>query len=63
MPDAAGFLATIKGLAATADRLETVEEAVSAAARGANAALKVVGLDSAALDFFGHPPKHPLADT
>jgi hypothetical protein len=22
-----------------------------------------VGLDSANLDFFGHPPKHPLADT
>jgi hypothetical protein len=63
VPDAAGFLAVIKGLAATADRLEAVKEAVSTAARGANAALRAVGLDSAALDFFGHPPRHPLADT
>ena len=32
------------------------------ASRGANVALKAIGLDSANLDFFGHPPVHPLAD-
>jgi hypothetical protein len=61
--DAAGFLATIKGLAATTEKVEPLKVMVSTAARVAKAALKTVGLDSANLDFFGHPPKHPLADT
>jgi hypothetical protein len=62
-PDAATFLATIKGLEKTMNRLQPLKRAVSVASRGANAALKAVGLDSANLDFFGHPPVHPLADT
>jgi hypothetical protein len=61
--DAAGFLETIRGLEKTTERLDSLKRAVSVAARGANAVLKGVGLDSANLDFFGHPPKHPLADT
>jgi hypothetical protein len=63
VPDAAGFLAVIKSLEKTTDRLEAIKKVVSTAARGANAALKTVGHDSANLDFFGHSPKHPLADT
>lgn len=62
-PDAATFLATIKGIAATTEKVEPLKVAVSAASRVANAALKTVGLDSANLDFLGHEPKHPLADT
>jgi hypothetical protein len=61
-PDAATFLKTIRGLEKTTDRVEPLKRAVSVASRGANAALKAVGLDSANLDFFGHPPIHPLAD-
>jgi hypothetical protein len=63
VPDAAAFLATIREMEKTTDRLEPLKWAVSVTARGANAALKAVGLDSARLDFFGHPPVHPLADT
>jgi hypothetical protein len=61
-PDAATFLKTIRGLEKTADSVEPLKRAVSVASRGANAALRAVGLDSANLDFFGHPPVHPLAD-
>jgi hypothetical protein len=62
VPDAAGFLGTIEALEPTTERLGPVKKAVSAAARGANAVLNAVGAGSAALDFFGHPPRHPLAD-
>lgn len=61
--DAPAFLRTIQGLEKTTDEVEPLKRAVSVAARGANAVLKGVGLDSANLDFFGHPPEHPLADT
>jgi hypothetical protein len=37
---------------------ESVKTAVSAASRGANAALNAVGLNSSNLDFFGHPKLH-----
>lgn len=62
-PDARVFLQTIRGLEKTTDQVEPLKRVVSAASRGANAALKAVGLDSANLDFLGHPPVHPLADT
>jgi hypothetical protein len=62
VPDAATFLKTIRGLEKTTDRVEPLKRAMSVASRGANAALMAVGLDSANLDFFGHPPVHPLAD-
>jgi hypothetical protein len=61
--DAPAFLATIRALEPTTDRLEPLKQVVSAASRGANAVLKSVGLESAKLGFFGHPPKHPLADS
>ena len=35
---------------------------MSATSRATNAALNAVGLNSANLDFFGHPPFHPLAE-
>jgi hypothetical protein len=38
---------------------ESVKTAVSAASRGANAALNAVGLNSSNLDFFGRPKLHP----
>lgn len=41
---------------------DAVKGAVSATARVANTALHAVGGDSAALDFFGHPRVHPLAE-
>lgn len=63
VPDAAAFLKTIQALEQTTDRLEPLKQAVSAASRGANAVLKSVGLESANLDFFGHPARHPLADS
>lgn len=63
VPDAESFLATLRGLEKTTDRVEPLKRVAAVAARGANAVLKTVGLDSANLDFFGHPPVHPLADT
>ena len=39
-----------------------VKQAVSTASRAANAALNAVGLDSATLDFYGHPKLHPLVE-
>ncbi len=61
--DAAGFLATIKGLKTATPAPEALKTAVSAVSRATNAALHAVGVDSANLDFFGHPPRHPLADS
>lgn len=60
--DAAGFLATILGLEQATRAPQAVKAAVSAVSRAANAALNAVGGDSATLDFFGHPPRHPLAE-
>lgn len=59
-PDAAGFLASMKQLEKGTDQPEGVKVAVSTAARVANAA---IGGLSGKLDFFGHPPIPPLADT
>ncbi len=60
--DAAGFLAAILGLEQATRAPQAAKEAVSKAARAANAALHAVGADSAMLDFLGHPPRHPLAE-
>ena len=60
--DAAGFLQTIAAIKAATNVPQAAKVAFSAANRGANAALNAVGLDSAVLDFFGHPPRHPLAE-
>ncbi len=58
--DAAGFLKAIKGLEKATPKSETFKEVVSTAARVTNAA---IGQVSGTLDFFGHPPLPPLADT
>lgn len=60
--DAAGFLATILGLEQATRAPQVVKKAVSKVSRAANAALEAVGAGSATLDFFGHPPRHPLAE-
>ena len=57
------FLQSFKPNAKIAARLpEAVKGAVSDVARGAHAALAVVGMEVANLDFFGHPKKHPLEE-
>ena len=61
--DAGAFLATFSALRAAMPAPEALKQVVSAPSRAANAALNAVGLDSANLDFFGHPPLHPLAET
>jgi len=59
-PDAAGFLKSMKGLEKATEKSEGFKQAVSTAARAANA---VIAGSSSMLDFFGHPPLPPLADT
>jgi hypothetical protein len=61
-PNAKAFLATISALQKATPAPEAVKQAVSATSRATNAALNAVGLNSANLDFFGHPPFHPLAE-
>lgn len=61
--DAAAFLKTIQGLEKTTEKAEPLKRLVSVTARGGNAVLKAFGMESANLDFFGHPPKHILADS
>lgn len=60
--DAAAFLQASRALARAPALPEAVKAAVSGAARAANAALRAVGVHSRKLDFFGHPPLHPLAE-
>lgn len=62
-PGAGTFLAQITATEAAMPLPEAVKGAVSTVARAANAALQAVGLDSANLDFYGHPPLHPLGET
>jgi hypothetical protein len=62
-PDAASFLRTITAIEATANVPVAAKVAFSAANRTANQVLHAVGRDSAALDFFGHPSRHPLAES
>jgi hypothetical protein len=61
-PTAKVFLAQITATEAAMPLPEGVKQAVSATSRAANAALNAVGLDSANLDFYGHPFNHPLAE-
>lgn len=42
---------------------EGVKSAVSAMSRGTNAALNAIGLNSAVMDFYGHPKLNPLTET
>ena len=56
------FLATIQALETVTPAPEALKSAVSFASRALNATLNAVGGDSANLDFFGHPPWHPLAE-
>jgi len=58
----ASFLALFGTVEAAAVLPEGAKAAVSATARGANAALSVVGLRSANLDVLGHPRRHPLGE-
>ncbi|MCQ4321717.1 catalase, partial [Stutzerimonas stutzeri] len=61
-PDAKTFLANMLGLEKSTSMSESVKHAVSAASRAGNQALHAPGGDSSKLDFFGHPPRHPLSD-
>ena len=62
-PNAGAFLAVISTLAAATPAPELVKAAVSDVSLATNRVLNAVGLNSANLDFFGHPPRHPLAET
>ncbi len=60
--DPRSFLAAFSTVAVAAPLPAPAKHAVSAVARGANAALGAVGLGSANLDVLGHPRRHPLAE-
>jgi hypothetical protein len=63
-PDAASFLRSMKGIEKNVGRSDSFKAAVAATAQVANKAIKAVkGSDVAVLDFFGHPPLHPLAES
>jgi len=58
------FLAGLKLLATTTDRVPTLKKAVSAVLRGAEKAIEQVGLESGTLKALGgHPQTNPLGDT
>ena len=57
------FLQQISMTEAVAAKSEGLHAAVSAVSRVQNAALNAVGLNSANLDFYGHPKLHPLTET
>ena len=59
---AQGFLRDAKQIGAATPLPEGLKSAVSATARGFNAVLNTVGLNSPKADFFGHPFSHPLVD-
>ena len=60
---AASFLAILRAGVSHAPSLsQGVKQAVRNVARGTEAALEAVGLESKTLSFFGHPPLHPLAE-
>jgi hypothetical protein len=56
------FLAEITATEAATPLPQAAKQAVSATSRAANAVLNAVGLNSATLDFYGHPKLHPLAE-
>jgi hypothetical protein len=57
------FLAAITATETATPMPEGVKAAVSSVSRVTNAALNLVGLNSANLDFYGHPFNHPLAES
>jgi hypothetical protein len=61
-PGARTFLVQITATEMATPMPEGVKAAVSTVSRAANKALHAVGLDSANLDFYGHPFFHPLAE-
>ncbi len=62
--DAAAFLKSMRQIEAVSGGHETLKTVVSATARTLNAAAKAVtGSDVPRLDFFGHVPLHPLAES
>ena len=63
-PDAKGFLGSMKQLEFGTKAPESVKVAVSQTAKAANAAVETLtGKPSPLLDFFGHTPLHPLAES
>lgn len=56
------FLAEITATEAAMPLPTAVKAAVSAVSKGTNAALNAVGLNSAVLDFYGHPRLNPLTE-
>ncbi|MGI4746384.1 MAG: catalase family protein [Janthinobacterium lividum] len=63
-PDAASFLKSMRMIEKHVDNSETAKAAVSTAARMANTVVKAVtGSDVPVLDFFGHKPLHPVAES
>ena len=61
--DATKFLAEITATDASLPLPEAVKGAVSAVSHATNKALNAVGLNSANLDFFGHPKLNPLTES
>lgn len=63
-PDAASFLKSMRLIEKHVDDSDATKAAVSTAARLANTVVKAVtGSDVPVLDFFGHPPLHPVAES
>ncbi|MCQ8240253.1 catalase family protein [Rhizosaccharibacter radicis] len=63
-PDAMSFLKSIRNIERNVERSDGLKAAVSAVARVANDVVKSVkGSDVPVLDFFGHAPAHPLAES
>jgi hypothetical protein len=62
--DAGRFLLNLKaGVSHAPDLPEGVKKVVRDVSAATQTALKAVGLPSRSLGFFGHPPRHPLAET
>ncbi|GAA0448203.1 MULTISPECIES: catalase family protein [Sphingomonas] len=61
-PTASAFLAAISATETATALPQAVKAAVSTAARVTNRTLNAVGLNSANLDFYGHPRLPPLAE-
>lgn len=61
-PGPRAFLATFATIERFANAPQGLKEAFSQTSRALNAALTRLGIHSANLDFFGHPPRHPLGE-
>jgi hypothetical protein len=60
--DLKGFLEVQRFLEGITNRPEALKKAGTALGFAANGALRLVGAESALLDFFGHPHTHPLGE-